>query len=192
MVNKQGQFFILAAVIIAVAVIGLGVVYNSVYTDDSPKKFFKYSEVLEDETGAVVDYSLYSGQDKIAQFINESIGNVYSSYPDFQVFACYSESQATQLLTCKNYGIESVRIYSLNTIEEIPAGNSAVTTSVQGAGTVYHIPNPSVAILNIGSNQQNITANIKGYNYTIDLRKASSSQQYYFIFRSNNSVATAG
>lgn len=188
--NKQGQFFILAAVILAVIIIGLGVVYNTVNVPESSKKFYSYSSQLNEETGAVVDYSLYSGNTKVASFVNDSVGAVLNSYPELDIFTCYTLSSNSQILTCDNYGNYNITIYpSTGSSLYIDSGTTLVKSGFdQGAGSSSVQRSPKSGSLNIGSSNS-LVVESGNVNYSIDLTKAeASNNQYYFVFRANTTA----
>lgn len=187
--NKKGQFFILAAVILAVIIIGLGVVYNTVSVSESSNKFYSYSDQLKKETGAVVDYSLYSGTAKVDDFMDAGVSSVLNSYPELDVFACYTSNPGTDLLTCDNYGSYGITIYYDSSVIPVEPGTINTITSIQGVTSTQSIQRlPKRVNFNAGSSK-NLTVNSGGINYTIDLSKAGASDnQYYFIFRANTTA----
>ncbi|VVB80263.1 Uncharacterised protein [uncultured archaeon] len=186
--NRKGQFFILAAVILAVIIIGLGVVYNVVNVPESSKKFYSYSSQLNQETGAVVDYSLYSGNSQVANFVNDSVAAVLNSYPELDIFTCYTTS--SNELTCDNYGNYDIILYLPSQLPvSIGPGTTTVETGISGGAStssVHHSPKSSKVNIN---SYQNLTVESGGINYSIDLTKAqASSNQYYFVFRANTTA----
>jgi hypothetical protein len=191
--NKKGQFFILAAVILAVIILGLGVVYNNVYIPESSEKFYSYSEQLDREAGAVVDYSLYSGNAEVGDFMNQSVNSVLSSYPDLSVFTCYTTKNGnSQDLTCDNYGTYAITIFSGSSSVSIPPGSLTVSTCFSGSGcdnTQHAVPSSSLISL---SNSNNLIVQSGDVNYSINLTKAKASKnQYYFVFRANTSAGNS-
>lgn len=186
-VDKKGQFFIIAAVIIAIALVGLATVYNSVNSGVGSVKFYRYSEVLSQETPAVVDYSLYSGDDKIGEFINDAVFSVSNQNPEIDIFACFSSGQL-DLLTCNNYGTNPIVVYTDTQNYYLEEGSETIVvdSSVSGSGSVsnYILPDPTIQNISI-SGMDEIIIESNSYNYTIDLGLASQSKQYYFLFRQN-------
>lgn len=73
--NKRGQFFLLAAVVIAAVVLGLGTISNNVRINEEPLEFYNSIENLENEAGAVVDYVVYYNDDCNSDIV---------SCPDFE------------------------------------------------------------------------------------------------------------
>ncbi len=184
--GKKGQFFILAAVIIVVAVVGLSVIYNTVSVGNSPKKFYSYSQQLNEESGAVVDYSLYTSDNKVSDFINQSVGAVIEAYPGLDVFTCYTNESNSNYLICDNYGQEDIIIYTSLSPIVIKKGSVSVNLDLGGAGTQNSVYNPSRSSIYVGS-EDHLTAQLSKVNYTINLAMASSNK-YYFIFRANTTA----
>jgi hypothetical protein len=187
--NKQGQFFILAAVILVVVIVGLGVVYNTVNVSESSQKFYSYSAQLNKETGAVVDYSLYSGDAKVGNFMGTAVVSVLNSYPELDVFACYTNSSGNNRLNCENYGAYDIQVYTSS--DMIPIGPGQTTSTVEfdggaGARAIHRVPQKKN--FDVGSSQSIIVTSA-GINYSIDLTTAgAANNQYYFIFRANTSA----
>ena len=61
--GKRAQFYIIAAVIIVVVIIGLVGVRNYIRVREEPQEFYDLSEVLSREGTAVVDYGIYNQED---------------------------------------------------------------------------------------------------------------------------------
>ncbi len=190
-VNKKGQFFILAAVIIAVAVVGLAVVYNTVNVGDSPKKFYSYSNQLWEESGAVVDYSLYTGDKRVDDFVEASVNAVIDTYPEFDVFACYTDENNSAYLICDNYGGYNITVetFSHGSVE-IPRGSYTVESGFEDVSTGNEYNAHETRSILVGDDG-NLTIRSGSVPYFIDLTKASSASKYYFIFRANTTAGNA-
>ncbi len=65
-INKRAQFFLLAAVIISVVVLSFGITTNRVRVNEEPEGFYDFSYEVKRETGAILDYDIYSGFDSDA------------------------------------------------------------------------------------------------------------------------------
>ncbi len=73
MMDKRGQFFLLAAVIISAVIISLGTSTNKVTTNDEPDSFYDFSYEVKREVGAFLDYEVYSGfndETNLSEFVN--------------------------------------------------------------------------------------------------------------------------
>ena len=65
--NSRGQFFLLAAVIISVVVLSLGVTTNRAIVSEGSDSFYDYSYEVQREVGAVMDYDIYTDFDESAK-----------------------------------------------------------------------------------------------------------------------------
>jgi hypothetical protein len=199
--NKRGQFFILSAVIIAAIIVSITSVQNYIGTADAPKKFYYYSQQLEDETGAVVDYALYSDptggnmevKSNLNNFLQQGITKTLQAYPDMELFACYSNTTTagSDWLTCQNNGTKMIYV---NVSMEPP-------TPIYGSKNPYVCPSGmSQYLCNLAKSQrQSISSfTIAGKNiltirpdgslsaYNIPLGNSSVQRgQFYFIARLN-------
>lgn len=137
-INKRGQFFILTAVILASLIVGLATIRNSVTTTDAPKKFYYYSQQLEGETGAVVDYALYTGNtsDLLTEFLQSGITNTQSAYPDLEIYACFTDPENNNQLICQNNGTTQIVIWNGSTRNEINASRATILASVSGGQSI--------------------------------------------------------
>lgn len=108
----------MSAVIIAAIIVSITSVQNYIGTADAPKKFYYYSQQLEDETGAVVDYALYSDptgtnvgtRSNLNSFLQQGIAKTLEAYPDMELFACYTNATASTTLVCQNNGTKTIYI----------------------------------------------------------------------------------
>ncbi len=104
--NKRGQFFILAAVIISAVVMSLAVVYNSVYSQPEPTRFYDLSEELKGESARVVDYGVYHDEDVFLlmnNFSKDVARDLSGSYPEIGFVFIYGNKSE---LHVDNYGDE--------------------------------------------------------------------------------------
>lgn len=61
--NKKGQFYLLAAIIIIIAIFSLYTIRNYVKTEPEERTVYDLKNELTFETGKVVDFSIYSKSD---------------------------------------------------------------------------------------------------------------------------------
>lgn len=66
--NKRGQIFILAAVIIVVVVISLAAVQNYVRVDKEPNEFYDLSDNIGQESDMVIAHDIYNNDDTIEDY----------------------------------------------------------------------------------------------------------------------------
>jgi hypothetical protein len=187
--NKRAQFFILSAVIIASIIVSLASVKNFATTGDAPKKFYYYSQQLEDEAGAVVDYALYNDptgdnntvKENLNKFLQQSIDKTLEGYPDMEIFACYTNSSVTNRLICQNNGTKSIKInVSSNTFVTIPSPKFPICDEFECLPSIN-----SISIL--GKNLVTVTPDgEKPYNIFIG-DSAVQRGQFYFLLKMNTS-----
>lgn len=68
--NKRGQFFILAAVIIVVIVVSIASIQNYANKKEEPLNFYDLTYNIKQEAGEVIDYGVYNEDEKIEDFVN--------------------------------------------------------------------------------------------------------------------------
>jgi hypothetical protein len=110
--NKRGQFFLLAAVIIAAVVISLGISANRATVNREPGNFYDFSYEVSREVGAVIDYEIYSdirsgdrggavGDDKLEEFVDLLAEDIRDKNPSASFKFVYGNN--TNLVE-KNFG----------------------------------------------------------------------------------------
>ncbi|MEI7718773.1 MAG: hypothetical protein WCI72_02810 [archaeon] len=157
--NKKAQFFILSAVIIASIIVSLASVKNFVATGDAPKKFYYYSQQLEDETGAVVDYAMYSDptgnnpsyKNNLNSFLQYGVTKTLQAYPTMEIVACFSNPDDKLKMICQNNGTNVVSITGIridNSLENFGSLGGSRTRTIldigySGDGTCLFNPESS-------------------------------------------------
>jgi hypothetical protein len=155
--NKRGQFFILSAVIIASIIVSMTALHNNVQMADTPKKFYYYSQQLNDEIGSVVNYALYSDPSgtniavraNLNDFLQQGIEKTLQAYPGMELFSCFSDPVDSDELICQNNGTKTVFVNSTNTelaidrssIKRLNINNDeGITVRIDGSSQIYNIP----------------------------------------------------
>ncbi len=106
--EKRGQFFLLAAVIISAVIISLGVSTNRVIVNDGPGNFYDFSYDVKREVGAVLDYEVYSGfagNTNLTEFVGLLAAEIEERSPGSDFIFIYGNSTKMDL---KNYGSDSI------------------------------------------------------------------------------------
>lgn len=106
--RKKGQFFILAAVILAGIIISLGIVTNYVQVNREPENFYDFSYEVSKESGVVLDHQIYYGfddDDNLTNFVDLLARDVRDKDPDVNLIFIYGNNEGMVL---RNYGSESV------------------------------------------------------------------------------------
>ncbi|MBU2576667.1 MAG: hypothetical protein KKF50_03015 [Nanoarchaeota archaeon] len=122
--QKKAQFFLLAAVIISAVIISLGFVANKATTNREPGSFYDFSYEVQRETGAVIDYEIYTlSEGNLTDFVNLLAGDIGDRDPDSNFIFIYGNNTG---MTLKNYGSDS--IYDGD--NEVEGGGSIAISSI--------------------------------------------------------------
>ena len=119
--GKRAQMFLLAAVIISLVVISLGITANQAKVKKEPNSFKDFAYEVKRETGAVVDFEIYSGFEdnaNLTSFVGLLAEDIKDRDPNANFFFLYGNNDN---MTLRNYGDDSV---------------SAGGSSTPGSGTV--------------------------------------------------------
>jgi len=106
--GKKAQIFLLAAVIISVVVIGLGVTVNQANVKEEPNSFKDFTYEVKKETGAVIDFEVYSGFEhgaKLTDFVRLLAKDIKDKDPNANFLFLYGNNTN---MTLKNYGRDRV------------------------------------------------------------------------------------
>lgn len=154
--NKRGQFFLLAAVIISVVAISLGVTSNLARVSKDPKGFYDFTYEVERETGAVMDYEIYtdfSDGCNLTEFIELLAKDIRDRDPSSNFIFIYGDNVSGLVL--KNYGATSADIHG---------------TTVVGSGT------PAISDICLGGYCQNVSQTFGTFPDDIGTKKFSSAE----------------
>ncbi len=135
---KTGQFYLIAAIIIVIVIIGLSTVTNYVLTKDKPLKFYDLSSDLGEEGARVTDYGIYNAADikgKIETFLTDFIKYSEEKEKDAEfVFIYGNEVEATAVrYTPEPTGTVSVTYGGV--IYYISGSNTIVPTDISPTAT---------------------------------------------------------
>jgi len=107
--EKRGQFFLLAAVIISVVILSLSVTTNKAIVSEEPDSFYDFSYEVQREIGAVMDYEVYlnvSGGE-IDDFVDLLSDDIKERSPDSDFVIIYGSEDE---VTFRNYGTTDVYV----------------------------------------------------------------------------------
>lgn len=150
--GKQGQFYLIAAVIIILIIVGLAGVKNYVSVKKEPPKFQDFSDMLGREGKYAIEYGIYSNSN--TKTISESLINLTSDYmtqnyeEDFVLYIVYGDITGNNISSKK--------------ISKVSQGDISLNT----AGTEFNSPgsstiSPEDITLTINSDPPNtVTVNI--------------------------------
>ena len=114
--KKRGQFFILAAVLVASVVFSLSIAKNVLIGSEKPSDFYLIGEQLDREVSAVLDYDAISGTTNTSGFINQAMSYLRSSKPYTEVIFLYFQKGN---LTVENYANRTVTLSGFSACSSI-------------------------------------------------------------------------
>lgn len=84
--NKKGQFFLIASLIIISIVLGFGVIYNSASASKEDSKSERLANMIKYEAVKVIEYSYVKGQEsEISGNLNLLLQKYAESNPDLEI-----------------------------------------------------------------------------------------------------------
>ena len=101
--KKRGQFFLLAAIVISVVVISLGVTTNQAVVRREPGNFYDFSYEVKREAGEVLDYEIYSNIEggSLDEFVQLLAADIRDRDPGANFMFIYGDNTNMSL---RNYG----------------------------------------------------------------------------------------
>lgn len=139
MINKRGQFFILAAVIISAIVLSIGTISNYALVNNNPRNFDDFSLGIKKETGAVVDYSVYSGftnDEDLKNFIDLLSTYVADKEPDSSFIFIYGNEDS---ITLENHGTKTADVSAGDDSASASAGGSKIKSKITIGGAEQEV-----------------------------------------------------
>ena len=115
--NKRAQFFLLAAVIISVVVLSLGVTTNRAIVNREPDELYDFNYEVQRESGASLDYSIYTeiegSEDELDRFVELLARKAKDKNPDVNFIIIYGSSVSgiTIITRWEETDSESVIVY---------------------------------------------------------------------------------
>ena len=93
--NKRGQFFILASVLLSVLLLSMAFTVNEVVANEPDYSFTNYADNVERESGKVIDYEVFSSIP--INELNEFISIIETDFRDREVGGNFNRGQAHQI-----------------------------------------------------------------------------------------------
>ena len=187
--NKRGQFYILAAVIIVAVVLSLAVVYNSVYSQPEPVRFYDLSGELKSESARVIDYGVYKDEDVsklMKNFSQIAAKSIIDKYPDVGFVFIYGDKDN---LTVENYAEDESYFEIANQGVLLEEGReefeSVIKLDFEGASFSVRIDQElrhytehawKAKIQNPGSENINVKINKQDYHFSV-----KENQQFFMV-----------
>ena len=138
--GKKGQFYIIAAVIIAVLLAGLATTINYAITSPTPTRFYDLSQQYNLESSKVIDYGVYQKytpevniSEKIQQFTEQFYDNAVIKDPDIEVIAIYGDANQINVFSATNNEIKIINSAGTELQPAIPASKTVNNIDVQSS-----------------------------------------------------------
>jgi hypothetical protein len=190
--NKRGQFFILAAVILIATLVTLSTTVNYATVNKEPGKFYDLSYEIKQEGGEVINYGVYQNESEIKSIIENYTTDVGSylgdSDPETEIFFIYGNRSG---LIIENYAKQDTIIstpetseYStacgadLKTSASLQIGNQTFTRGVISKSSAYY--GSCKTTLNFASQTKNLQVRIGNQSYQFSLEE---NQQFLILAR---------
>jgi hypothetical protein len=180
-INKNAQFFLLAAVIISVVVISLGITTNRATINREPGNFYDYSYEVKREAGAVLDYEIYTNVvgGPLGSFVELLSQDIRDKNPDADFLFLYGNNQSMEL---RNYGSEDAFADGVN-IDGSGAGaisDICINNICQDIGGIVGDHEDDVGNATLTDIGTDLSVEVEGYNYSFPV---SQHKQVIFIMQ---------
>jgi hypothetical protein len=137
--GKRGQMFLLAAVIISAIVVSFAFTANEARVNQEPENFADLSYEVKKETGAVMDYQVYTGFNddaNLTEFVDKLAEDLYDRDSGVNFMFIYGNSSN---VTLRNYGSKTA-----NVNDDPVRGAGTQLTSRIGKGGIHQDLNESL------------------------------------------------
>jgi len=171
--NKKGQFYLVAAIIIICILAGIAMYKNYAKIDKGNTVVYDLGKELKIETGNVYDYSIYNNKNT-----NEVIANWTSRYYD------YARTQGSTDSWIFVYGNREEMTAMLFSTAE--AGSVSIDTG-SGETKVSVLKNIRTPIKNIDFSKGDVNINFNGVKYPFKLEEG---ENFYFVIKGGSATAT--
>jgi len=131
--NNRAQFFILAAVILSVVIIGLASVSNFAKVSKEPEGFYDSAYDVKRESSGVLDWQIYTGfpsNAKLEEFVDKVAKDEIDKDPSLNFAFIYG-----------NYSDLKLRNYGIDTINGVDGGGEEIESRIGGLGVGIDVVN---------------------------------------------------
>ncbi len=180
--GKQGQFYLIAAVIIVLIIVGLAGVRNYVSVKKEPPKFQDFSDMLGREGKYTIEYSLYNNKNTTQ--ISENLINLTSEYmtqnynEDFVLYIIYGDINGNNISSKKISKVSQGDI-SLNTVGTQFDSPGSSTLNQKDVILTVNSDNTVTVNITIGGSVISQTLPIlKNNNFVFAMTTSSGLSQY--------------
>ena len=185
--NRRGQFFLLAAVIISTVVISMGAANNKVTFNDEPEGFYDFGYEVQREMGAVLDYGVYnaSGDVDLAEFVDLLAEDIEFRNPGSNFIFIYGKDKDD--MQVKNYGTDSAYVEGeeIDSVSQDVVSRICVRNSCSIVNETLGVYKPPVGV-NISQDRSedddNVLVEIDGIPFVFPLYE---HRQVIFVMQKN-------
>ena len=168
--QKRGQFFLIAALVITGIVLSLAAVYNYTIVKQEDKQFYDLSSEIGLESGSILNYGVYNSQD--LGLLIENFTNIYSQ--------SFGEGNQTLIFLYGDKTIVKYVIYQTSPTGSIGIGTGGSTSLIPVEGKEI-----KSGTANIQGNQ--VTVELDGKTYEFELKEG---QNFLFVIQKEESDET--
>ena len=166
MENKRGQFYLIAAIIIVMAISGIASIKTYAIAKEEPRKIQDIGSELKEESTRIIDYGIYS---------RENLTRLLNNFSD-EEFAPYflKKTQGTNIVFI--YGNVD-ELYSVQYLQDHTGTISATLggASVNWQPTAYYSNRTKVTGVSVGDT---VTVTVLGKDFDFEIRE---NEMFYFI-----------
>lgn len=161
--NKRGQIFLMAALIIAGILIGLVRISNQSTTRDEPEAFFDLSDEISFETKRVLDYGVINSELNISGLASQLLSNYSELIGNNDVAFVYGNPQDPNGAIYAYY-YQNVQVVGVTLYDGI-----SVPITIQSGSQIQ---------AEYSDTADTVTIRIEGIDYTFNLKPG---QNFYFV-----------
>ena len=163
--NKRGQFYIIAAVIVVGIVVGLSSTVNSAVVGGEREQFYDLADEINYETKQVIDYGVFNSLE-----IDNLLIGFLEKYADYiskeQVLFLVGSLDSEEVTA---YGFTQQNVGGLGLISTNSGSPSLIT--IQEIGSV-------TAEVSLDTDLGTVTATVEGIDYIFNLEKG---ENFFFV-----------
>jgi len=163
--EKRGQFYLIAAIIIIIVIVSLSSVTNYIERRKEPAKFYDLSEELSEEGARVVDYGIYN-EENITSLMSNFLDNYFVNYT--------TEKEEEVVFVYGNENNITVMTYTNISTGEIAINYGTTSMNIRGAGRYQ----ANRTTFTPGHEENKITVTILENNYEFTLKEG---ENFFFI-----------
>jgi hypothetical protein len=167
--DKRGQFYLIAAVIISSVIISLVTVKNYAYVEKEPNNFYDLSSQIKDEAARVIDYGVFNSQNQMENFARNLTENLRKTDPGVEIILIFGNETGVNVI---NFANSSARIGN----NEIPGALEDVESFIVLNISDKSYRKESLLDQKLFINNWNVT--IGGFNKNVTL--SINEQEYIF------------